>query len=49
MDRYTSEIQKTEVMMLETQSSKTKRAKFSEVAALSETEDPETQDTSIST
>ena len=46
MDRYTSKIQKTEEIKLDAQSSKTKQAKFSEVATLRETEDPETQDTS---
>ena len=40
---------KTEGIKLDAQSSKTKLAKFSEVATLRETEDPETQDTSIST
>ena len=49
MDRYTSKIQKTEEIKLDAQSSKTKLAKFSEVATLRETEDPETQDTSNST
>ena len=49
MDRYTSKIQKTEEIKLDAQSSKTKLAKFSEVATLRETEDPETQDTSIPT
>ena len=45
MDRYTSKIQKTEEIKLDAQSSKTKLAKFSEVATLRETEDPEIQNT----
>ena len=43
MDRHTRGIQKTEVTKLDTQSSKTKPAKKSEVTTLSETEDPEIQ------
>ena len=43
MDRHTRGIQKTEVIELDTQSSKTKPAGISEVTTLSKTEDPEIQ------